>query len=72
MGEAGWLREGKIWANLPLKSKYQLMIKVTSPFRPLRKKRAIPECVGAAGQVSHQSDCEEELVRADRDAQLGD
>lgn len=41
VGEAGVPREGRTWANLPLKSKYQLTTKVTNLFMLLREKRSI-------------------------------
>lgn len=51
VGETGGgvLREGKRWASLLLKSKYQIPAdKVTNAFMSSREKRAISDCVGAA------------------------
>lgn len=49
-GTGRGLREGRTWANTCLTSKYQLTITVTNAFLSLREKRAISDCVGAAGE----------------------
>ena len=50
--QGGSEKEGheQIPAQKYLKSRYQLTIKVTNPFMPVREKRAISDCVGAAGR----------------------